>query len=192
MVQPIPTRRKLPATRQALNHKFVVDGYEGYLTVGLYEDGTPGEIFGRISKMGSTINGLLDACCIAISLGLQHGVPLETLCNKFEHMKFEPHGMTANSEIPHVSSPVDYLAKWLRRQFLDTTKLTVLQTNGHDNGLQQLVDREIVASHGMPSGLIAPVPALVRSGNSCPDCGAVLFYEEGCMKCTSCLYCKCG
>ena len=113
-----PRRHKLPDERRAITHKFSVAGHEGYITVGLYEDGTPGEIFLTMAKEGSTISGLMDAFATAISLTLQYGVPLEALVEKFSHMRFEPAGYTKNPEIPIAKSLVDYLFRWLASKFL--------------------------------------------------------------------------
>jgi ribonucleoside-diphosphate reductase alpha chain len=113
-----PRRRKLPDERRALTHKFSVAGHEGYVTVGLYEDGTPGEIFLTMAKEGSTISGLMDAFATAVSLTLQYGVPLEALVEKFSHMRFEPAGFTKNQEIPIAKSLVDYIFRYLASRFL--------------------------------------------------------------------------
>ena len=113
-----PRRHKLPDERRAITHKFSVGGHEGYITVGLYEDGTPGEIFLTMAKEGSTISGLMDSFATAISLTLQYGVPLEALVEKFSHMRFEPSGYTKNPEIPIAKSLVDYLFRWLASKFL--------------------------------------------------------------------------
>jgi len=114
----VPRRRKLPDERRAITHKFSVAGHEGYITVGLYEDGTPGEIFLTMAKEGSTISGLMDSFATAISLTLQYGVPLEALVEKFSHMRFEPAGYTKNPEIPIAKSLVDYIFRWLASKFL--------------------------------------------------------------------------
>jgi len=111
-------RHKLPDERRAITHKFSVAGHEGYVTVGLYEDGMPGEIFLTMAKEGSTISGLMDAFATAISLTLQYGVPLEALVEKFSHMRFEPAGYTKNPEIPIAKSLVDYIFRWLASKFL--------------------------------------------------------------------------
>ena len=113
-----PRRRKLPDERRAITHKFSVAGHEGYITVGLYEDGTPGEIFLTMAKEGSTISGLMDGFATAISLTLQYGVPLEALVEKFSHMRFEPAGYTKNPEIPIAKSLIDYIFRWLASKFL--------------------------------------------------------------------------
>ncbi len=115
---PAPFRRKLPDERRSITHKFDVGGHEGYITVGLYEDGKPGEIFLKMSKEGSTVSGLMDAFATAISLTLQYGVPLEALVKKFTHMRFEPAGFTKNPEVPIAKSLVDYVFRWLGSKFL--------------------------------------------------------------------------
>ena len=117
--KPAPYRRRLPATRQSITHKFDVAGHEGYITVGLYEDGTPGEVFITMAKEGSTVGGMMDAFATAISLCLQYGVPLEALVRKFSHQRFEPGGMTANPNIPFAKSIVDYIFRWLGIMFLE-------------------------------------------------------------------------
>jgi ribonucleoside-diphosphate reductase alpha chain len=112
-----PLRKKLPETRQALNHKFDINGYEGYVNVGMYENGDPGEIFITMSKQGSTINGLMDAFATSLSIGLQHRVPLAVYVDKFQNMRFEPQGLTMNKDIRTAHSVMDYIAKYLRVKF---------------------------------------------------------------------------
>ncbi len=113
-----PMRRRLPDTRASLTHKFNVAGHEGYLTVGLYEDGSPGELFITMAKEGSTIGGLMDSLGTATSVALQYGVPVESMVNKFTHQRFEPAGMTMNSDIPFAKSLVDYIFRWIGMQFV--------------------------------------------------------------------------
>ncbi len=113
-----PLRRRLPDTRPSITHKFDISGHEGYITCGLFEDGSPGEVFITMAKQGSTVGGLMDAIATLISLNLQYGVPLSAMVRKFEHMRFEPAGMTRNSDIPIAKSVMDYLVRWLGMQFL--------------------------------------------------------------------------
>jgi ribonucleoside-diphosphate reductase alpha chain len=113
-----PVRRRLPSTRQSVTHKFSVAGHDGYITVGCYEDGSPGELFITMAKEGSTIGGLMDTIGTLTSMALQYGVPLGDLVNKFSHMRFEPSGWTGNAEIPNAKSVVDYIFRWFGIQFL--------------------------------------------------------------------------
>ena len=113
-----PHRRRLPNERTAITHKFEISGHEGYITVGLYPDGQPGEIFLKMAKEGSTVCGLMDTLATSVSLALQYGVPLKDVVNKFAHVRFEPSGFTGNSEIPIAKSIVDYVFRWLGSRFL--------------------------------------------------------------------------
>src|SRR5205807_1566250 len=121
LAQAPPKRRRMPRERQSITHKFSIGGHEGYITAGMYEDGTVGEIFlTDIRKEGSTLRGMMNSFATAISVGLQYGVPLETLVRKFSYMRFEPEGMTSNPEIPFAKSMPDYIMRWLASRFLDT------------------------------------------------------------------------
>jgi len=115
---PKALRHRLPSERQSLTHKFNIAGHEGYITVGLYQDGQPGELFIRMAKEGSTVSGLMDSFATAVSLALQHGVPLRLLCDKFQHTRFEPSGFTGNQEIPIAKSVMDYIFRWLEIRFV--------------------------------------------------------------------------
>jgi ribonucleoside-diphosphate reductase alpha chain len=117
-IEPKAYRHRLPAERQAITHKFDIAGHEGYITVGLYDDGQPGEIFLKMAKEGSTISGLMDTFATTVSVALQYGVPLHDLVHKFAHVRFEPSGFTANPEIPIAKSIVDYIFRWLGSRFL--------------------------------------------------------------------------
>lgn len=118
-VETRPQRRKLPDERQGLTHKFSIAGHEGYITVGLYKDGTPGEIFIQMAKAGSVVGGLMDAFALAVSLSLQYGVPLHVLVDKYAHSRFEPSGFTTNPQIPIAKSIMDYIFRWLGAKFLE-------------------------------------------------------------------------
>lgn len=113
----IVNRQSLPQTRESVTHKFIVGGHEGYLTVGLFPDGRPGEIFLKISKEGSTISGLCQAFCRAYSLSMQYGLSLEDAVARFKGMRFEPMGATSNPDIPEASSIIDYIARYMEIQF---------------------------------------------------------------------------
>jgi ribonucleoside-diphosphate reductase alpha chain len=120
---PRAVRHRLPEERASLTHKFAIAGHEGYITVGLYPNGAPGEIFIRMAKEGSTVSGLMDAFATAISLSLQHGVPLKVLCEKFAHTRFEPSGWTGNEQIGYAKSIMDYIFRWLQIRFLSGQQL---------------------------------------------------------------------
>ena len=115
---PKAVRHRLPDERLSITHKFNVGGHEGYLTVGLYKDGMPGEIFITMAKEGSTVSGLMDSFACAVSIGLQHGVPLRLLCEKFAHTRFEPSGWSHNQDIGYAKSIMDYIFRWLQLRFL--------------------------------------------------------------------------
>jgi ribonucleoside-diphosphate reductase alpha chain len=115
---PRAVRHRLPGERASITHKFAMAGHEGYITVGMYKDGTPGELFIRMAKEGSTVSGLMDSFATAVSLALQHGVPMKLLCEKFQHTRFEPSGFTGNPEIPIAKSIMDYIFRWLELRFV--------------------------------------------------------------------------
>src|SRR5205823_8701823 len=115
---PRAVRNKLREERASITHKFNIAGHEGYITVGLYPNGTPGEIFITQAKEGSTVSGLMDSFALAISIALQHGVPLKLLCEKFEHTRFEPSGWSSNPDIGFAKSIMDYIFRWLHLRFL--------------------------------------------------------------------------
>jgi ribonucleoside-diphosphate reductase alpha chain len=118
-------RHRLQDERASITHKFSIAGHEGYITVGLYPNSQPGEIFIKMAKEGSTVSGLMDAFATSISLALQHGVPLKVLCEKFAHTRFEPSGWTGNEQIGYAKSLMDYIFRWLNLRFLSGTQLTL-------------------------------------------------------------------
>jgi ribonucleoside-diphosphate reductase alpha chain len=113
----LPVRQRLPDTRESVTHKFNISGYEGYITVGLFEDGRPGELFLKMAKQGSTMCGLMDTIGVLTSLALQYGVPVETLARKFQFMRFEPSGTTQHPDLGDAASVVDYVFRWIGIQF---------------------------------------------------------------------------
>src|SRR5438876_990187 len=183
-------RHKLPDERRAITHKFDIQGHEGYITVGIYEDGTPGEIFLVMSKEGSTISGLMDAFATSISLALQYGVPLEVLVKKFAHTRFEPSGFTKNPEIPIAKSITDYIFRWLASKFLSGTQQEAIG----------IVRREpIVEVETSPATPVTPAkPTTVESSAikisfqgqedapACSDCGSIMIRNGTCYKCLNC------
>jgi len=114
----VAQRQALPSVRNSITHKFQIMGHEGYLTIGLFEDGRPGELFVKMAKEGSTLSGLMQGYCRALSLALQYGLPLEEAVRRFKGMRFEPMGMTGNPDIPEAMSIIDYVARYLEHQFV--------------------------------------------------------------------------
>ena len=157
-----PVRRKLPDERRAITHKFDIAGHEGYITVGLFENGQPGEIFLVMAKEGSTISGFADAFAQAISYALQYGVPLQALVDKFSHVRFEPSGMTRNPEIRFAKSIVDYIFRWLATKFLSPEAQFHAGVNGREpdeaNGHGELT--KTAEAVGAPQAAAAPKPVL--------------------------------
>ena len=186
---PAPFRRKLPDERRSITHKFSVAGHEGYVTVGLFEDGKPGEIFLRMSKEGSTISGLMDSFATAISLTLQYGVPLEALVNKFTHMRFEPAGFTKNPEIPMAKSLVDYIFKWMGSKFLTSEEKTAIGVVSRDGAADQpmpVTEQSVAARSAAP-----PTNSMVTFETStdapaCHECGSIMVRSAACYKCMNC------
>ena len=189
-----PLRRKLPAERQALTHRFEIGGHEGYITVGLYEDGTPGEIFVKMAKEGSTVSGLTDSFAIAVSFALQYGVPLDFLVNKFAHMRFEPQGFTRNPEIPIAKSIVDYIFRWLGSRFLSAEKqaeIGILRREQEETEPQPAVEGAASAAQVvMPLGFEEASPTGTfrnqADAPSCPECGSLMVRSGSCYKCHNC------
>jgi ribonucleoside-diphosphate reductase alpha chain len=178
-----PVRRKLPDERRALTHKFSINGHEGYITVGLYDDGQPGEIFLTMAKEGSTISGLMDAFATSISLALQYGVPLRALVDKFSHMRYEPSGFTKNPEIPIAKSITDYIFRWLASRFLSNEEKAAVGVV-----VAELPTATPVAAPATPSDATG-VKFTVDVGAdapSCHECGAIMVRNGSCYKCNNC------
>lgn len=166
-------RRKLPEERAALTHKFSIGGHEGYLTVGLFEDGSPGELFCTMAKEGSTISGLMDVFATAISLSLQYGVPLKVLIEKFSHTRFEPSGFTKNKDIPMASSVCDYIFRWLGLKFLhnhDIDSSNITKVNIAKLNLEEQ-EHSLSYQHDAPP---------------CQYCGNIMVRNGSCYRCLNC------
>jgi ribonucleoside-diphosphate reductase alpha chain len=188
---PKPIRRRLPDERPAITHKFSIAGHDGYLTVGMFDDGAPGEIFLVMAKEGSTISGLMDAFATSVSLALQYGVPLKALIDKFSHMRFEPAGYTNNREIPIAKSIMDYIFRWLASKFLN-------QEDRHQVGLIERVDDvqltkttgAVYASNGTATSNNGSEDhftfRLQEDAPSCAECGALMIRNGACYKCLNC------
>ncbi len=169
-----PVRRKLPDERQSLTHKFSIAGHEGYITVGLYEDGTPGEVFISMAKEGSTISGLMDTLATSISYGLQYGVPLKFFVDKFSHVRFEPSGWTGNAQVPYAKSIIDYIFRWLGARFLGITEAT------EAGEAPKLRPTEAEPQQALPFDASASDAPL------CSECGSIMTRNGSCYKCENC------
>ncbi|MEO0248486.1 MAG: vitamin B12-dependent ribonucleotide reductase, partial [candidate division WOR-3 bacterium] len=203
-----PVRRHLPDERRSITHKFSIAGHEGYITVGMYEDGSPGEIFITMAKEGSVISGLMDAFATAISLALQYGVPLEKLVEKFSYTRFQPSGFTNNPQIPVATSIVDYIFRWLGFKFLPEEHRPTLAPG--QTGLVAIVappslEAEIAGVEGaaetqeersnatpsMPRGQggttdWSKLVALQTDAPPCPVCGMIMVRSGACHQCLNC------
>jgi ribonucleoside-diphosphate reductase alpha chain len=183
------SRRKLPDERKALTHKFDIAGHEGYITVGMYEDGSPGEIFVSMSKQGSTISGLMDSFATAISYALQYGVPLQFLVDKFAHMRFEPSGFTKNPQIPYAKSIVDYLFRWMASKFLDEDAKREVGVVMEDSPSTERKDppAPVASLHdGKDGGGMRQAFINQADAPPCPDCGSIMVRNGACYKCMNC------
>ncbi|MGE0680123.1 MAG: vitamin B12-dependent ribonucleotide reductase [Candidatus Binatia bacterium] len=208
-----PHRRHLPMERQAICHKFEVAGHEGYIHVGFYEDGAPGEIFIKMAKEGSTISGLMDTIATLTSLALQYGVPLEALVSKFGHVRFEPSGFTKNPDIPYAKSLTDYIFRFLGSRFLSTEQkqsVGLIETNEQKETLPSgsggeaaalptqsrtvqaaaPVSEPIAASRANANGLAYQNGVTTWQSQadapSCADCGSIMIRNGSCYKCLNC------
>jgi ribonucleoside-diphosphate reductase alpha chain len=171
-----PVRRKLEDERASVTHKFSIGGHEGYITVGLYPDGTPGEVFIAMSKEGSTISGLMDSFATAISYCLQYGVPLKFLVDKFAHVRFEPSGWTGNQKIPYAKSIPDYIFRWLALRFLGAEEIPAVEAG------------EVPAMRPTepdPQQAL-PFPAQASDAPLCAECGSIMTRNGSCYKCGNC------
>jgi len=193
-----PQRRKLPDERNAITHKFDVAGHEGYITVGLFDDGTPGEIFLVMAKEGSTISGFADAFAQAVSYCLQYGVPLQTLVDKFSHSRFEPSGMTKNPEVRFAKSIVDYIFRWMATKFLSPEAQFRAGVNMREEPAE---DAAPVSAAPAPTPVSAArtevkIEAAKKSefgalrnqedAPPCSTCGSIMIRSGSCYKCGNC------
>jgi ribonucleoside-diphosphate reductase alpha chain len=208
-----PFRRRMPETRMAVTHKFDIAGHEGYLHVGLFEDGSPGELFITMAKEGSTIGGLMDTIGTLTSLALQYGVPTDTLVNKFAYQRFEPSGLTKNPDIRFASSIVDYVFRWLGCRFVpgfrEASNPNAGQTELPLKELQEeikkrvnrpvpelpLANEPIVQAqsarkkengNGQPKTLNESIAHLMKDAPTCPKCGHITVRNGACFKCINC------
>ncbi|MCC2669343.1 MAG: ribonucleoside-diphosphate reductase class [Armatimonadetes bacterium] len=198
-----PYRRRLPAERHSVTHKFSVGGHEGYIHVGLYEDGTPGEIFVTMSKEGSTISGMMDAFATSVSLALQYGVPLEVMVRKYAHMRFEPAGWTPNPDIPFAKSIMDYIFRWMGNRFMprddqeheaghasspvlsapvSAVAAVVSPSNGHSNGHNGHSTHTSPMTEGMNA-----IAKMQEDAPPCSECGNIMVRAGACYRCDNCV-----
>jgi ribonucleoside-diphosphate reductase alpha chain len=170
-----PVRRKLPDERQSITHKFSIGGHEGYITVGMYDDGTPGEVFISMAKEGSTISGLMDSFATSISYALQYGVPLKFFVDKFSHVRFEPSGWTGNQQVPYAKSIMDYIFRWLGAKFL-----------GPEYAVSEAGDAPVLRpTEPEPQQSLAFTP-VVSDAPLCSECGGFMTRNGSCYKCENC------
>jgi ribonucleoside-diphosphate reductase alpha chain len=203
-----PRRKRMPRERQSITHKFSIGGHEGYITAGMYEDGTVGEIFlTDIGKEGSTLRGMMNSFATAISIALQYGVPLETLVHKFSHMRFDPEGITGNPEIPFAKSMPDYIMRWLASRFLDTDtqeELGILTREVRSRQAAREAAQPFADTAGpealaadtttaAPTSALTEMPPVVPArlqgldlGPACNQCGGMMQRTGSCYTCSSC------
>jgi ribonucleoside-diphosphate reductase alpha chain len=187
-----PIQHKLPVERHAITHKFNIAGHEGYITVGMYDDGSPGEIFINMSKEGSAVSGLMDAFARAISYALQYGVPLEVLVDKFAHTRFEPSGFTGNDQIPYAKSITDYLFRWMASKFLSPDQQARAGVHDDGNSFGETAPTPDEPTHAVATA--EPVadtesvepPRLFEDAPPCSTCGSIMVRNGSCYKCLNC------
>jgi ribonucleoside-diphosphate reductase alpha chain len=178
-------RRKLPSERKSITHKFSVGGHEGYITVGMYEDGQPGEIFIKMAKEGSTLSGFMDGFALSVSIGLQYGVPLKALVDKFVNTRFEPSGFTGHKAIPYAKSVLDYIGRWLGGRFLSADYLTQGPAANGDT-TAAAVAAAPAASAAEDSSAAERARVQADGAPTCADCGMLMTPNGGCYKCENC------
>jgi ribonucleoside-diphosphate reductase alpha chain len=196
---PRAVRHKLSDERMSLTHKFSIGGHEGYLTVGLYPNGQPGELFITMAKEGSTVSGLMDSFALAVSMALQHGVPLRLLVDKFAHTRFEPSGWTQNQEIGFAKSIMDYIFRWLELRFLTGQQQWLFEGLGPKAPAEQQVLPELDGSASLPATSDQrPTTKKIHAGDalrelvdmgdapSCHVCGSIMVRNGSCYRCMSC------
>jgi ribonucleoside-diphosphate reductase alpha chain len=193
-----PVRRRLPDERQSITHKFDIAGHEGYITVGLFEDGMPGEIFLVMAKEGSTISGFADAFAQAISYALQYGVPLSSLVDKFSHVRFEPSGMTRNPDVRFAKSIVDYIFRWMASKFLSPEAQFHAGVNNRDEVVEPAVPMpqadmvpQAMAAVSVSTSVVSTSSSFAAMRNQedappCSMCGSIMVRSGSCYKCSNC------
>jgi ribonucleoside-diphosphate reductase alpha chain len=189
---PRPVRRRLPDERQSITHKFDIAGHEGYITVGLFEDGQPGEIFLVMAKEGSTISGFADAFAQAISYALQYGVPLQVLVDKFSHARFEPSGMTRNPEVRFAKSIVDYIFRWMSTKFMSKEAQFNAGVNMAEPAqleidvAETVVTKDAGKADAPKAGFAGAAIQSQEDAPPCSTCGSIMIRSGSCYKCANC------
>ncbi len=192
---PAPRRRRLPDERRAVTHKFSIGGHDGYVTIGEYDDGDPGEIFVVMAKEGSTVSGLMDTVATLTSIALQYGVPAEVLVNKFSHTRFEPSGMTTHPDIRFAKSPVDYIFRYLGVKYLRPKEAPEgggepTAPPGNGGNQPQAAAKSLGAAALQPVNRLAKLEGEVfekqSDAPSCPNCGGIMTRNGSCYKCGNC------
>ena len=175
VIRPGAVRQRMPDERRSTTHRFSVGGQKGYLTVGMYPSGEPGELFIVMAKEGSTVSGLVNSFAQAVSIALQYGVPLGVLCQKFVHTRFEPSGFTGNREIPMATSIMDYVFRWLQLRFVDKA--------GRSASIPDLLEPNITNAEASPH----PEQKMESSdAPPCVHCGSLTKRNGSCFLCTNC------
>jgi len=186
-------REKMPVERASVTHKFSVGGHEGYITVGMYDDGRPGEVFIKMAKEGSTLSGVMDGLALTISLGLQYGVPLKVFVDKLLNTRFEPSGITANANIRFVSSVLDYIARWMGGRFISADYLKLNNTAGPAENAATAAPLAVLPAmtqanlDAMQTALSASRLSNAHEGApTCSECGMLMVPNGACYKCENC------
>ncbi len=183
-----PVRRHLPVERHSITHKFAVAGHEGYLTIGMYEDGTPGEIFIVMAKEGSTLSGVMDSFATTCSMALQYGVPLKVLVDKFSHTRFEPSGFTSNPQVPYAKSIMDYIFRYLASKFLPAEEAKALGVQIEQPALTplkvQTPPTAVASTSPLKKGALVDIED--RDAPVCFECGSLMVRNGACYKCLNC------
>ncbi len=182
-------RRRLPDERRSVTHKFSIAGHEGYITVGMFEDGSPGEVFITMSKEGSTISGLMDSFATSISIALQYGVPLRVLVDKFSHARYEPAGFTNNPDIPIAKSISDYIFRWLEMKFLPKNEPVEEDPTGLSMTRESTSSKRSSSNTGPVSTIERNEKAVFQAqadAPPCHECGSIMIRSGSCYKCTQC------
>ena len=173
-------RRKLPDERKSITHKFSVGGREGYIIVGMYKEGAPGEIFIKMAKEGSTLSGFMDGLALSISIGLQYGVPLKAITDKLTNTRFEPSGYTENPEIRYSTSVLDYIARWLGGKFLSSEYLKLPQPQGGTTAEESKPPAPRTNDTGSTG------KSALGGAPSCSICGMLMTANGSYYKCSNC------